>query len=139
MINVMSNIEYKRTISIVLKAVGISLIAFFVIYVIGCGANLWNAPRIHGLITYLSVILCSGISLFLLGIIYNHRNNLDEKSMNLLKGFKYLFIIGIILLIVEVMAVIPISIYDPIRIIFGIILGIAIYLVYCLKKGSSER
>lgn len=139
MINVMSNIEYKRTISIVLKAVGISLIAFFVIYVIGCGANLWNAPRIHGLITYLSVILCSGISLFLLGIIYNHRNNLDEKSMRLLKVFKGLFLLGVILLIVEIMAVIPTSICDPIRIIFGIILGIAIYLVYCLKKRSSDK
>ena len=129
----------NRTLSIVLKTLGVFLIAFFVIYVIGCGVNLWSAPRIHGLLTYLFVILSSGISLFLLGFIYNHKNNLDEKSMKLLKGLKGLFIIGTILLIVELMAVIPISIYDPIRIIFGIILGIAIYLVYCLKKRSSER
>jgi len=50
-----------------------------------------------------------------------------------------LFLLGVILLIVEIMAVIPTSICDPIRIIFGIILGIAIYLVYCLKKRSSEK
>ena len=128
-----------RTLSIVLKTLGVFLIAVFVIYVIGCGVNLWNAPRIHGLITYLSVILCSGISLFLLGIINNHKVNLDEKSMKLLKGLKGLFLIGTILLIVEMMAVIPTSLCDPIRVIFGIILGIAIYLVYSLKKGSSEK
>lgn len=129
----------NKTLSIVLKAVGISLIAGFIIYVIGCGANLWNAPRIHGLLTYLFVILTSGISLFLLGIIYNHKNSLDEKSMKLLKGFKGLFFIGTILFIVEIMAVIPTSICDPIRVIFGIIFSIAIYLVYCLKKRSSEK
>lgn len=129
----------NRTLSIVLKTLGVFLIAVFIIYVIGCGVNLWNVPRIHGLITYLSVILCSGISLFLLGIINNHKVNLDDKSMKLLKGLKGLFLIGTILLIVEMMAVIPTSLCDPIRVIFGIILGIAIYLVYSLKKGSSEK
>ena len=131
----------NKTLSIVLKALGVILIVGFVIYLIGCGTNVWSAPHIHGLLTYLFVILASGISLFLLGIINDHKNNLDEKDMNLLKGFKGLFIIGIILLIVDILAVIPITfdLCDPIRIIFGIILAIAIYLVYCLRKRSSER
>ena len=134
----------NKTLSIVLKALGIILILGFIIYVIGCSANLWSAPRIHGLFSYLFAILSSGISLVILGVIYNHKNNLDTTSSKLLKAFKGLFIIGIILIIVDmlaVMGVIPVilGLGGPIRGIFGIVLAIAIYLLYRLKKCSSER
>ena len=134
----------NKTLSIVLKALGIILILGFIIYVIGCSANLWSAPRIHGLFSYLFAILSSGISLVILGVIYSHKNNLDTTSSKLLKAFKGLFIIGIILIIVDmlaVMGVIPVilGLGGPIRGIFGIVLAIAIYLLYRLKKCSSER
>ena len=131
--------ENNKTLSIVLKALGIILILGFIIYVIGCGTNLWSAPHIHGLLSYLFAILCSGISLIILGVVYNHKNNLDTTSLKLLKAFKGLFIIGIILIILDmlaVMGVIPVTLGlgNPIKVVFGIVLAIAIYLLYRLKK-----
>lgn len=134
----------NKTLSIVLKALGIILILGFAIYLIGRVTSLWSAPHIHGLYYYLFAILCSGISLVNLGVVYNRKNNLDTTSLKLLNVFKGLFIIGIILIIVDILAVmgvIPVTLGlgDPIRSIFGIVLASSIYLLYRLKKCSSER
>lgn len=129
--------ENNKFLSMVLKALGVILIVGLIIYVIGCGTGIWSAPHIQGLLTYLFAILCSGISLFLLGVVYSRKGNLNKTSLNILKGLEGLFIIGIILLIVTMLS--SLNLYDPIRVIFGTILGLAIYLVFSLRNPSSER
>ena len=135
----MANKNNNKTLSTALKALGIALIACFVIYVAGCATNLWSAPKIHHLTTCLFVTVCSGISLFLLGIVYSHKSALDDKSLKTLKGIKVLFICSIILFTVDWIAVNPmhLDLGGFVNVLFGTILGMTAILAYQAKKSDK--
>ena len=135
----MAHNDNNKTLSIVLKALGIILIIGFIIYVTGCATNLWSAPKIHNLSTCPFVIVCTGISLFLLGIVFRHKNSLDDTGLKSLKGLKILFICSLILFLVDLLMLNPVSIDlgSPVNVLFGSILGMTATLAYRAKKSDE--
>ena len=116
--------QNKKTLSIVLKALGIIMMLGAFIALIGNDFDLWHTLELNGSGRWVYVALLTGINVFLIGII----NGLDchnEAWKKQLRTFKVLFIIALVLFAVDVYLAYPVIIGS---------LGLTV-IVYCLLGG----
>ena len=99
--------QNKKTLSIVLKALGIIMMLGAFIALIGNDLDFWHTPELNGSGSWVYVALLTGINVWLIGII----NGLDchnEAWKKCLRAFKVLFIIALVLFAVDVYLAYPV-------------------------------
>ena len=116
--------ENKKTLSIVLKALGIIMTLGAFIALIGNDFDLWPTLELNGSGRWVYVALLTGINVFLIGII-NGLDCLNEKGKKCLRILKVLFIIALLLFAVDVYLAYPVITGN---------LDLTV-IVYCLLSG----
>lgn len=88
--------ENNKTLSIVLKALGIIIVLGFILALIAACTSQWDIPYYNGNRHWFILSLLVGMNLWLLGAIYSRSYNLNDKgkrSLGYQTGFLIIFIL----------------------------------------------
>ena len=135
----------NKTLSMVLKALGILLTVGLIIALVGNAKGWWHTPRINGSGHYLFVILLTGLNLWLLGPLCGRQHNLDDKGMRLLAFHKGFFALVVLLALVDIFVVNPVipvldlSLSKIVNLLFGGLIGSAGHLLSRSRNRSVSR
>ena len=92
----MGTTENNKTLSTVLKALGIIIVLGFIIALIAACTTQWKIPSYNGNRHWFILSLLVGLNLWLLGAIYRRSYNLNDKgkrSLGYQTGFLIFFIL----------------------------------------------
>ena len=92
----------NKTLSLVLKALGIIIVLGFILALIAACTMQWKIPYYNGSRHWFILSLLVGLNLWLLGAIYRRSYNLNEKGKRSLGYQTCFFIISILVCLVEV-------------------------------------
>ena len=98
----MGTTENNKTLSIVLKALGIIIVLGFVLALIAACTTQWEIPSYNGNRHWFNLSLLVGLNLWLLGAIYRRSYNLNDKGKRGLGYQTGFLIIFILVCLVEV-------------------------------------
>ena len=135
----------NKTLSMVLKALGILLTVGFIIALVGNALGWWLTPKVNGSGHYLFVILFTGLNLWLLGAIHGRQHNLDDAGMRLLAFHKGFFALVVLLALVDLFVVNPVipvldlSLSEIVNLLFGGLIGSAAHLLSRSRNRSVSR
>lgn len=135
----------NKTLSMVIKALGILITIGFIIVIVGNAFNWWHAPKVNGSGHYLFVILFTGLNLWLLGAIVGRQHNLDEKGMRQLSFSKGFFLLVILLALVDlfvvnpVIPVIDLSLSEIVNMLFAGLFGSLFHLLFLSKNRMLSK
>lgn len=98
----MGTTENNKTLSIVLKALGIIMTLGCILALIVASTTQWVIPRYNGSIHWFALVLLVGLNLWLLGALYRRSYNLNDKGKRSLGYQASFLIIFILVCLVEV-------------------------------------
>ena len=130
----------NKTLSIVLKALGIIFTVGIIIVIIGTALGFWHTPKYNGSGHWLFVTLLVGINLWILGAIYDGKDNLNMAGKRVLAFYKAFFIIAVLLFFVDMFVFNPVisgldlSLRELVNCLFGGLLGGGLSLLCDNKK-----
>ena len=141
----MGTTENNKTLSIVLKALGIIMVLGFVLALIAACTTQWDIPYFNGNRHWFILSLLVGLNLWLLGAIYRRSYNLNDKgkrSLGYQAGFLIIFILVCLIEVFwanPVISILDLSLSEITPLLLGGLLGTGIGLYFRSKNRELSE